>query len=35
MEATKIQDAEFETMVMRMLKDHKGRMDDISENINK
>ena len=33
MEATKITDAEFKIMVIRMLKNLKGRMDDLSENL--
>ena len=35
MEATKIPDAEFKTMVIKMLKDLRGGMDDPSENLNK
>lgn len=35
MEATKIPDAELQTMVLRMLKDLSGRMDYLNENINK
>ena len=34
-EATKIPNAEFRTMVIRMLKNPRGRMDDFSENLNK
>ena len=33
MEATEIPDVEFKTMVIRMLKNLKGRMDDLSENL--
>ena len=33
MEAIKIPDAEFKTMVMRILKDLRVRMDDLSENL--
>ena len=33
MEATEIPDVEFKTMVIRMLKDHRERMDDLSENL--
>ena len=33
MEATKILDVEFKTMVIRMLKDLRGTMDDISDNL--
>lgn len=32
METTKISDAESKIMVIRMLNDLKGRMDDFSEN---
>ena len=35
MEASKILDTEFKTMVMRMLKDLRGRMDSLNENLNK
>ena len=35
MEATKIPDAEFKIIVIRMLKDLRGGMDDLSENLNK
>lgn len=35
MEATKTQDVEFKTMVIRTLKDLRGRMDGISENLSK
>ena len=34
MEATKIPDAEFKTMVIRMLKELRKRMDDLIENLN-
>lgn len=32
-EATKIPDVEFKTMIIMMLKDFRERMDDISENL--
>ena len=35
METTKKPDAEFEAMVKKMFKNHRGRMDDLSENLNK
>ena len=35
MKLTKIPDVEFKITVIRMLKDLKGRMDDLSENLNK
>ena len=35
MESTKIPDAEFKTVVIKMLKDIRGRMDDFTENLNK
>ena len=35
MEATKTPDSEIKTMVIRMLRDLRGRMDDLSENLNK
>ena len=35
MEATKIPGEDFKTRVIQMLKDLRGRMDDLSENINK
>ena len=35
MEATKIPDAEFKTMVINLLNDPKRRMDDLSKNSNK
>ena len=35
METTKIPHAEFKTMVIRMLRDLRGRMFDLSENVNK
>lgn len=31
MEAIKIPDADFETMIVRMPKDLSGKMDDLSE----
>ena len=34
-EATKILDAEFKIMIVRMLKDVRERMDDLSQNLNK
>ena len=34
-EATKIPDAGFKTMVIKMLKDLKGRVNDLSDNLNK
>ena len=33
MQATKIPDAEFKTMVIRLLKDLRGRKDNLSENL--
>ena len=35
MESTKIPDAEFKTIVIRMLKDLRRRIDDLSRNVNK
>ena len=35
MKATKIPDTEFKTVVIRLLKDLRGRMDDLRENLNK
>ena len=35
MEETKILDAEFKTMVIIMLKNLKGRINNLSENFNK
>ena len=35
MEATKILDAEFKTIVIRMLKDLKGKGNFLSENLKK
>ena len=35
MEETKILDAEFKTMVIIMLKNLKGRINNLSENLNK
>ena len=35
MEETKILDAEFKIMIVRMLKDVRERMDDLSQNLNK
>ena len=35
MQATKIPDAEFKTIVIRMLKDLRRRIDDLSRNVNK
>lgn len=35
MEVTKVSDAKFKPMVIRVLKNLMGRMDDISENLNK
>ena len=35
MEATKMPDAECKTMVIMMLKDLRGGMDKLSENLNK
>ena len=32
LEATKIPDAEFKTMVIKMLKDLRGTIDNLSEN---
>ena len=34
MEASKISDAEFKTMVIRLLKGFKQRVDGLSENLN-
>ena len=33
MKTTKIPDAEFKTMVMRIFKDLRRRMDELSENL--
>ena len=35
MEATKIPDAEFKIILIRMLKDLRGKMDDLSKNLNR
>ena len=35
MEMTKIPDEEFKTMVIRMLKNCRRKMDDLSKNLNK
>ena len=35
MEASKLPDTEFKTMVIKMLKDLRGGMDDPSDNLNK
>ena len=35
MEATQIPDAELKIMVIRMVKKLRGRIDDLTENINK
>lgn len=35
MEETEIPDTEFKTMVIIMLKDHRRKMDDLSEYLNK
>ena len=35
MEATKTSDAKFKPMVIRMLKDPRGIMDDLKANLNK
>ena len=35
MRATKMPDTEFKSMVVRMFKDLRERMDDLSENLNK
>ena len=35
MEATNIPDAEFKRMITRMFKDLRGRMDDLSDSLNK
>lgn len=34
MVATKITDAEFKVMVIRIIKNLRGGMDDLSENLN-
>ena len=34
MEATKIPNVQFKRMVIRMLRDLRGRMDDLSNNLN-
>lgn len=34
MEATKLPDAEFKTMVIRMFEDLRGTIDDLNENLN-
>ena len=35
MEISKILDAEFKTLVIRMLKELRGRVDELSENFRK
>ena len=35
MEATQTPDAEFKTMVIRIVKDLREKVDDLSENLNK
>ena len=35
METSNLSDAEFKTLVMRMFKELRGRVNDLSENFNK
>ena len=35
MESSNITDAEFKTLVIKMLSEHRGRIDELSENFNK
>ena len=35
METSKLQDAELKTLVVRMLNELRGRVDELSENFNK
>ena len=35
MEATKLSEAELKTIIIRMLKELRGKMDDLNENLKK